>query len=302
MKRIVGIVPLAKRHSIHNKLWDDGLIDVREGLNAIQAAIVECASVGCDSIWVNADYEQIPLLKRLVGSWVEDPTWFYRKHDPRPKTSKKLIPIFYSWNHQKDVGRRDSHGWGILNAATVACKVANNVSRHLVPELFYVSSPFAITDIWQPKHLRTEIKTSDRFCFSYNGETFLDNKMLSFVFNRDDLLAARKNVRQKGTGMKFFPDGFENEPVFLPIEERWSARFFEIGDIFSFLTKKDFQVQETEVYYPIDSWEGYVDYMRSDLPTKPFKSKYFYNRGMERIRGYERNGPEPDYSQSEEDE
>lgn len=304
MKEMVGIVPLAKKGSIYNKLWDDGFIDVRANLNAVQAAILDCASAGCSSIWVNADYEQIPLLKRMVGSWVEDPVYFHRSLDPWPGTSKKYIPIFYSWNHQKDVGRRDSYGWGILNAATVSVFVNKNISKHIIPELFYVSFPFAVTDIWQSSENRLKIKKSNRFCYEFKGETILDNKLLSFAFNRQDLLDARKNVRTKGTGVfirgrEFGSPGFGEK---LPKEERWSGRFFNLSDIFSFLKKEDFDAkEEAKIYYPIDTWEGYVEMMRSEFPLRPFKSNYFYNRRMERLRGYEREGPEPDYSHPSED-
>jgi hypothetical protein len=265
MKEMVGIVPLAKKGSIYNKLWDDGFIDVRANLNAVQAAILDCASAGCSYIWVNADYEQIPLLKRMVGSWVEDPVYFHRSLDPWPGTSKKYIPIFYSWNHQKD---------------------------------------FAVTDICKSSENRLKIKKSNRFCYEFKGETILDNKFLSFAFNRQDLLDARRNVRTKGTGVfirgrEFGSPGFGEK---LPKEERWSGRFFNLSDIFSFLKKEDFDAkEEAKIYYPIDTWEGYVEMMRSEFPLKPFKSNYFYNRRMERLRGYEREGPEPDYSHPSED-
>ena len=93
-RHLVGIVPLAKRYSIYNNIWDDGFINISETVNAIQGAILECASAGCSSIWVNADYEQIPLLKKRIGSWVEDPVYYRRTFEKKPSLTKKKITLF----------------------------------------------------------------------------------------------------------------------------------------------------------------------------------------------------------------
>ena len=304
-RHLVGIVPLTKPYSIYNNIWDDGFINISETVNAIQAAILECASAGCDSIWVNADYEQIPLLKKKIGSWVEDPIYYCRTFEKRPSLTKKYIPIFYSWNHQKDVGRRDSYGWGIINAGFVASKVAANISKHLLPDRFYVSFPFSVTNFWQPQHHRKKINLSGRLCFTHNDKTFLDNEMLSFIFTQEDLRAANRNVKEKGTGFYMPVTQGLNDPDWSkprPKEERWSARFFKISDIFSFLKAEDYDTIEGDFYYPIDTWEGYINFMKSDNHFKKLNSKYFYNRGKHKINGHEETEETRDYSFTQEDE
>ena len=301
---LVGIIPLAKKESIFNTIWDDGLIRTGKNLNAIQSAVLDCASAGCTSIWINADYEQIDLLKKEVGSWVQDPIYFWRSYERYPSEHRRFIPIFYSWNHQKDVKRRDSYGWGILNAASVATKIAKNISKFLIPDMFYVSFPFAVTSMWQSQDYRKELRRK-RFCFVHEDKTFMDNKLLSFSFTQEDLKAARANVRKKGTGFYMsVPEG-PNDPNWQkprPLEERWSARFFEISDIFSFIDLDNYHKEQARYYYPITSWEEYVDFMKSDLELKAPHKHYFYNRGKELINGYDETEQRPDHSFTEKNE
>jgi hypothetical protein len=304
-RHLVGIVPLAKPYSIYNNIWDDGFINISETVNAIQGAILECASAGCSSIWVNADYEQIPLLKKRIGSWVEDPVYYRRTFEKKPSLTKKKIPIYYSWNHQKDIGRRDSYGWGIINAGFVATKIAQNISKHLIPDRFYVSFPVSVTNFWQPQHHRKQIHRGDRICFVHEGKTFLDDEFISFIITQEDLREANRNVKDKGTGFKMVDselgEGLD-ALVKRPPEERWSARKFKISEIFSFLELKDFDTIEGDFYHRIDTWEGYKSFMKSDNHFRKLNTKYFYNRGKHKINGHEETEQRPDYSFSKEDE
>jgi len=298
--QLAGIVPVGGQPLDFELPWHDCLMPLEPNYHAVQHAVMECAWAGCETIWIVCHEDMRPLIRHIVGEYVYDPVRFGRKHDVYPKQTRKLIPIYYVPIHPKDKDKRDCLSWSVIHGAQSAYWTAKKVSAWIVPDRYYVSFPYGIYKNEALRKHRKDISSKNRFILRSENETVRDGHYLGFTFDAEDFKKIRQNFRAEGTGIRVPGTGMDGEK--LPIEERWSARFFEIGDIFSFLTKKDFQVQETEVYYPIDSWEGYVDYMRSDLPTKPFKSKYFYNRGMERIRGYERNGPEPDYSHPEEDE
>jgi|TARA_R110002020_G_scaffold13192_4_gene47629 hypothetical protein len=303
-RHFVGIIPLAKPYTILDKIWDDGFIDVGENINAVQAAVLECASAGCHSIWINADYAQIPLLKSQIGFWVEDPIYFWRKFEFRPHEKKRIIPIYYSWNHQKDVGKRDSYWWGILNAASVASRVARNFSEKFVPDKFFVSFPFAATSIWQPQRSRDLFKLKTQMCFTLKGKSFMDDLMLAFTFSQKDLKESIKLVKRKGTGFFSPASGFDDENwnVPLPKEQRYSARKFNLSDLFSFVNIEEYEKKECSFYYPITSWDEYVTFLKSDNVIRSPKSKYFYNRAKERIINYEEKEQGPDYSFSSQDE
>ena len=303
-KHFVGIIPLSKPYSIFDKIWDDGFMNVGENINAIQASVLECASAGCHSIWINADYSQIKLLKNQIGSWVEDPIYFWRQYEFRPHEKKRYIPIYYSWNHQKDIGKRDSYWWGILNAASVASRVAHNFSANFVPDKFFVSFPFSATHIWQPQKSRDVLRSNQQACFVHKEKTFLDDLLLSFTFSQSDLKEAIKTVKNKGTGFFSPATGLDDENwnVPLPIAQRYSARKFNLSDLFSFIDPENYEKIEARFYFPLTNWNEYVEFLKSNFSIKAPRSKYFYNRGKERIINYEENEQRPDNSFSSQDE
>ena len=49
----------------------------------------------------------------------------------------------------------------------------------------------------------------------------------------------------------------------LPIEERYSARFFSLQDVFGELKFKKEQTLHLPWYYKIDNWEDYREFMSS---------------------------------------
>ena len=57
----------------------------------------------------------------------------------------------------------------------------------------------------------------------------------------------------------------------LPLEERWSARFFEPKDVFTDLDIDDSNVLSTDNYHNIASWEEYHKYMNSSYSGEIIK-------------------------------
>ena len=97
-----------------------------------------------------------------------------------------------------------------------------------------------------------------------------DNNYSSFTFGKDDFLEFRRVVRS-GTG-KHVPGKGYGDPMnreLLPIEERWSARFFEVEQVFSPFNLDDAQEIQVDSFYNISSWSQYTDFFRSiDFPIK----------------------------------
>ena len=54
----------------------------------------------------------------------------------------------------------------------------------------------------------------------------------------------------------------------LPLEERWSARFFEPKDVFTELDISDSNLLITENFHNISSWEEYRAYMNSSYSNE----------------------------------
>ena len=104
----------------------------------------------------------------------------------------------------------------------------------------------------------------------HNGEGVKQNKYLGFTMNEEDFINCRAYVRKRATG-KYDPKGeYENgiPRTVLPVEERWSARLFELSDVFHELGEEDTQHIDIDDYYDVSTWEGYRLYMKSDLDVK----------------------------------
>jgi len=99
-----------------------------------------------------------------------------------------------------------------------------------------------------------------------------DNLFTSFTFGKDEFLEFRRVIRT-GTG-RYFPGkgyGPYEEREFLPIEERWSARFFDNEKVFAPFNLEDANEIKVENYYTISNWEEYTSFFKNceDLPYRP---------------------------------
>jgi hypothetical protein len=90
---------------------------------------------------------------------------------------------------------------------------------------------------------------------------------------RKSFIHFRRKVRE-GTGTyapgHYNDNGTPNKR--LPLEERYSARFFELKDVFI-----DFNQEETNKFQPtsfhnVDSWDSYREFMKSDLGRSNHKA------------------------------
>ena len=108
-----------------------------------------------------------------------------------------------------------------------------------------------------------------------DGKTVQDNNYSSFTFGKDEFLEYRRNVR-KGTGQWKGDYGAMEK---LPIEDRWSARFFELKDVFVDLDLEAANLLNAETFFNISTWEDYHNYMRSKYSeeiVKPPKDLFSY--------------------------
>ena len=267
---LAGIVPVAGQKLDFNQLLPDCLMPIAQDYTLIEAAVAECAWAGCDTIWIICNDDASPLIREKLGDFVEDPVFSYRRHDPYPKDSKRFIPIYYVPIHPKDRDKRDCLSWSVIYGSLIAFKTASNLSSWIVPNKYYVSFPYGYFPAWQLREHRKIISSSKNVYISHLGKTMKDNNYSSFTFGKDDFLEFRRVVRS-GTG-KHVPGKGYGDPMnreLLPIEERWSARFFEVEQVFSPFNLDDAQEIQVDSFYNISSWNQYTDFFRSiDFPIK----------------------------------
>ena len=278
---LAGIIPVAGQPLDFNFPWHDCMTPIAPNYLAIERAVLECATAGCETIWLVCPSDMQPLLKNRLGEAVQDPVWISRKHDFYPSESRKQIPIYYVETHPRDQDRRDSIVWSILYGAKIAKKISHSLSQWVVPNKYYVAFPHAVYPSQHLRKYRKEISNHGNFfLLTDEGNSILDGYYIGFAFEAKELGRLIKYFWDKQTG-KYDP----SQPVserkggkfftkLLPEELRYSGRFFNVKDIFSHLDPERPTLKiEMEWYYDISSWDNLCIYLASEERKKMLRPK-----------------------------
>ena len=262
---LAGIVPVSGQQLDFKMPWHDAMMPIAQNYLAVERAVVECAYAGCETIWIVCHDDIQPLIRYRLGDKVNDPIWEYRYKDPEPYKSKKSIPIFYVPIPVKDKDKRDCLSWSVLYGAIAACKVSGGISKWLMPGRCYVAFPYGI---YEPKILqphRKKISSKNGFFLSHQGKTIKDGEYLGFTFKTADIKKFTKNFRRKATTKWVKPLPKDGKMKTLPIDERYSGRFFSLEDVFDIieLDKDKDTFFEVPWHFSVDNWEDYCYYISS---------------------------------------
>ena len=265
---LAGIIPVAGQPLDFKMDWPDAMMPIAPNYTLLEHAIHECAWAGCEAIWLVLHEDIMPLLRYRIGDYIQDPVFVNRTGDRYPEQSKKRIPIFYVPVHPKDRDRRDCLAWSVIYGSLVAFKVCSNISKWTIPDKYYVSFPYGVFNPEELRPFRKKISSPKNFFLTYSKNSLSNNSYTSFTFGKEDFIHFRRKVRE-GTGT--YAPGFYNENGTpnkrLPVEERYSARFFEIKDVFSDFNLEDAYRFEPTSFYNAGSWESYREFLQSDLAT-----------------------------------
>ena len=288
---LAGIVPVANLDTDFGLETPEVLLPIAESYTAIQKSVFECAMAGCNTIWIVANDDLAPIIRKIIGEWIYDPAYLSR-YAKFSSEQQKEIPIYYVPIHPKDRARRDSYGWSVLYGAYSAWKVSYKISKWLTPEKYYVSFPMSAYDVSQIREHRKAIRhRTNNIFLSYDGDTVKNNKPIAFTFTGDDFKQCRRSVN-KLTTREYLPpsQGSQYPSQKRPLSERWSARHFNLQTVFEMISEKSATKINLDWYYDISTWSGYRDYLGSKYSiktpeerlTKPHKHvKIPYKEGEE---------------------
>jgi len=267
---LAGIIPVAGLDTDYDISTPEVLLPVEEGFTAIQKSVYECALGGCQTIWIVANMDLAPIVRKVVGEWTYDPVYYNRLKYGSGSEARKEIPIYYVPIHPKDRERRDSYGWSILNGVYSAWRTANHISKWIIPEKYFISFPMGVHNIHAIRQYRKQISDPQHnFFMSYDGKTVLDNLPLSFTLKGTDYIKCRRDVNQKTTKEFFNTEEGEQYPTRrLPLEERWSAKHFTLAEVFEKLNITDSHLYNADWFYDISTWAGYREYLASEYLIK----------------------------------
>jgi len=233
---------------------------INKSYTAVQRAVVECAYAGCETIWITVGDGQEPLIRDLLGDYVEDPVWYFRKKSRFPKENKKQIPIFYVPLQPKDIGRRDCLAWGILNSAMAAYYTSKKISNWLLPNKYYVAPVYGVYEPSLLQEHRSSISSHETtFYLRHEEQTFLQGKSLGFTFDTESFVRVRKQFRDLERSKR------SSSPR--------PGRFLQTKDVFSVIHPEHIEGTSELVTVPkysdISFWDGYIDYMSDPFVERP---------------------------------
>ncbi len=275
---LAGVIPVAGQKLDFNLPWHDCMQPLAPGYLAIHHAIMQCAWAGCETIWIVCHKEMQPLLRYEVGEYVLDPVWLGRGNfDKFPSQTRKRIPIYYVPIHPKDRDKRDCLSWSVLYGAQTAYWISKQMSKWVVPDMYYASFPYGVYPLEILRQHRKQISSSKRFILSYENQTVQQGHYLGFTFDGEDFKRFRRDLRKNATGVHVPGKGMTREK--LPVEKRWSARFFPLDKVFKSVILEEAKVIELPWYHKIDNWNSYCDFLASPERTainKPYKKILSY--------------------------
>ena len=277
---LAGIIPVAGQPLDFRMPYPDPLMPIAPGYTLIEAAVIEAAHAGCNTIWIVCNDDIAPIIRHRIGDYIQDPLHFYNKYENRLNDRRIRIPIFWVPIHPKDRDKRDCLSWSVIHGAVSALKVSDQISKWLIPDKYYVSFPYGLFDPRPIQKLRRQIKSKNNFYVVSDGKRVSDNLYTSFTFGKEEFVIYRRNVR-KGTGM--YTSEVKNDRGIptskLPLEERWSARFFEPKDVFHGANNDGANFYDAKDFHNINSWDNYREYMKSNLAAeikRPSKELFAY--------------------------
>ena len=196
---LAGVIPVANLKTDFEIRTPEILLPINAGFTAIQKSVFECAMAGCKTIWIVANDDLAPLVRDLVGEWTYDPV-YYSRPSKFNSEQRREIPIYYVPIHPKDRDRRDSYGWSVLYGIHSAWRVANNISKWLIPKKYYVSFPMSVYDINQIRqHRRLKSNPESNFFLMSDSSGVKQNKPIAFTMTGEDFKKCRRFVNKKTT-------------------------------------------------------------------------------------------------------
>ena len=268
-----GIIPIANYETDLNVSFPELLLPVSDGFSLIQKSVYECAAAGCNTIWIVANDDLAPIIRKTVGDWVYDPVYYKRDLESKFYSQlRKEVPIYYVGIKPKDQKKRDSYGWSILEGIHASYMTSYKISKWLPPEKYFISFPFGVYDIYFIRQHRKLIRDKQtNLFFKYNGESVINNQYLPFTMKGEDFKLCRRAINQKTT-REYLPPlpGQQYPSQKLPLHQRWSAQHFTLSEIYEPLSTTPHESVELDWYYDVSKWATYVEYISSkNLIDKP---------------------------------
>lgn len=266
---LAGIVPIACQPMDFKMPWHDSLMPIAPNYLAFERSVYECATVGCETIWIVAHRDVTPLLRHRLGDWIYDPTInpkIKAKYVKYPTQHLKQIPIYYVPIHPKDRDVRDGLIWSIFYGVKKAYHISYHFSKWVTPNRYYVSFPYSTYSVSGLKERRMEISSNKSFFIETpDGKTIKDGTLCGFSMSSEEYSAYLKNFRSHEK--LYWKNGeWKNGKIVgekLDVKERYTGRFIKPEQVFCSANIEGANIHKLKWYYQIDNWQEYSKYIGS---------------------------------------
>ena len=286
-KKMVGIIPLDGFRNNWNLPYAPFFSQIGEGITLIDNAVLQCAFAGCRQIFILCKEQDVKLLKKTFGEWVEDPNWWWREVTKTPESFRVQIPIYYIRMSEKDKRQRGSAAWAIISAAKTANRLASFASKWTAATRFFVTFPWTGVPFWDFKEHRAVTGRNKKFFFSYEGKSAWEGEYLPFSFEQEDLRKLKSNFMKKNTlNNRAIADYDPNTSSWferLPLEQQRSGRFFTIEQLLEPINKNKYVDLEMKRYYNVFTWHGLRQAISNLDDLRRPKSRYIKTGKESRI-------------------
>ena len=257
--------------------WSDCLMPLAKNYLALERCVYECAYAGCETIWIIANRELTPFIRRRLGDWVYDPT--INKNtilNVKFNLSDQLksIPIYYVPIGLRDKEIRMSMSYSILFGYRRIVQITKAFSRWASPSKYYVSFPFGVLAPSQLQKFRSIISSKKSiFIQSPEGKTIKDGEHLSFTFDGYDYRSMRKNFQlneniqwKEGSYWQggLYADGGRFKGKKLSAKENRTGRFISIPTILESLSITEDNTIPVTWFFDISTWDKYRTFLGSE--------------------------------------
>lgn len=257
VQHLAGIVPIASPPLEFKMPWHDCLMPVAPEITALEKSIYECAMAGCQTIWVVGHMKLEPIIKKKIGNFIVDPVSI----DKYTNKYLKQIPIYFVPIHPRDKNRRDCLSWSVMYGARIAYFISRKLSTWILPEKFFCSFPYGITDYDTLRENRILIRSRNTTSFHNKSLCVKDNLHMNFTFNEKDYFSCCNILKQRDL-------------------EEWQrtnrgSMYYDLKTGLSALDISDSKMIELPWFYDISTWDGYREYMSS-----PHSKSIKFNKGF----------------------
>lgn len=293
---LAGIIPVSNFRSDMDLPYHTCLLPVATGLTAIENAVYTCLLSACKTVWIVCEDDTMPIIKDIIGEYV--------------RYGDRVVPIFYAPCNPKDIGRRNSYAYSIIQGAKSATMATSAYSAWLNPNKFFVVFPMGVTSHEAVRSHAMSKKFKSAFesnlFFDQNGDSAMNNKMFPFAVTIDIVKECSFYVARTSTGRELtLKEGVSDDGLtdleamkrnYVEGRRIYDAKYFTISEVFAPVATHPSKTQDAEMF-DISSWQGYKDYLNCGGERLISPNAKIKKATVEEIRHWDTNEEDINYAE-----